>query len=105
LYEKVITLLQNSSGMSCIDISKALNKNINTVSGTLTRLKRQSQIYNNDSIWYAVNHISKIKARINDLWSDNADKAWFEGWLSGLADFNIISETDFDLLIDYINTK
>ena len=46
--------------------------------------------------------VDKVKDRILDLAEVGFDKGWFEGYISALADYEIISEDQFDELLYWL---
>lgn len=102
----ILNIIRTSSGISSGDISIKLGKSYNVISGIISSLKRRNLVYNNDKKWYAskiVNEkIDAIKFKLIDVNDDGFNKPWCEGYISALADYNIINEIDFENLLSFI---
>lgn len=97
-------IVRSHNGIKMLDIANELGIPHNTVSGTLSHLKYIGIVFNEDSKWYATNSVHTIKQTLNEIHVSlnmPLDK-WAEGYVSALADHNIINENEFNELIEYI---
>ena len=97
-------IVHSHSGIKCVNIANMTHKPFNSVSGILSMLKRRGSVYNKNGKWYAENSVNAIKQVLIDIHESlNIPLGeWAEGYISALANYNIINENDFDGLIEYI---
>ena len=101
-------------GIKSQQIAELLNVPYNSVSATLSSLKKQKLVYNKLTLWYfgysedniepkQPNKVNRVKNRLIDISDDtNFDRAWAEGYLSALADNKLINENEFEVLLNWV---
>ena len=107
LTTKIHQIVMSNNGIKCADIAKQLDIAINTASGILSMLKLRNLITNDNRQWYVTTEtpiVNNIKLRLLDINRNGIDMAWNEGYLSGLADHDIIYEQEFEILLEWIKT-
>lgn len=91
-------------GIKCADIAMILNLHFNTVNSILSILKRRGKVINSSVLWYDVKTrsvIKRIKERLQELSASN-DSKWAQGYISALADFGCIEESEFGILLEWL---
>ena len=101
----ILRLVQKHDGIKSKEVARITDRHINTVSSMLTLLKLRGKITNKNALWYGTFTIrEEIKNKLLELHDDSMG-AWAEGYISGLADYEIISEVEFDMLLNFIKTQ
>ena len=104
---KVLNKVLNNDGVRCKDIVHEFKLSQQSASGILSHLKKEGKITNKEGFWYRVKNnknVQSIMNKLNDIGFNNM--SWIEGYISGLADYEIIDEYEFDdLLILIYNRK
>lgn len=105
--ETVYNIVREHGGIKCAEVARIANTPLNSTSGTLTALKHRGMVFNEDALWHATNSVHTIKRTLNDIHeSSNVSlDGWAEGYVSALANYNIINENEFDELIEYIRNN
>ena len=102
--DTVYKMVRSHNGIKMLDVANTLNIPHNTVSGTLTTLKYRGMVFNENSQWYAANSVYTVRRKLDEIHEslNMPLGAWAEGYVSALADHDIINEGEFDELIKYI---
>lgn len=107
LTTKVRQIVMDNNGIKCDDITKALNASYKSISGILSALKLRGFVINTDGLWHAISEtpaVKYVKLRLLEINDDGIDMFWCEGYLSALADRKYITESEFELLMNWIKT-
>jgi len=97
----IVQTLDKLGATKARDISNELGIDPKTVTGILSYLKRAGKCDNHKMLWNTTRNVTNnIKSRLIDIGADN--QTWCEGYISALADSEIINENQFDELLDWI---
>ena len=100
---EIVESVYRKPGVSCKEIMVELGiKSQSSASGMLSALKKSGHLTNKNGKWYRVydsRNIIKIKKNLKDI---DARGDWAEGYISALADYEIITEDEFEHLLQEV---